>query len=366
VNSWPEELDQKGVGQRILPYVQRLFRSPDLAYRVLPKRIAHGIDSHTFEFELEGEVAPRAGLVLRIFRDPGAIERARREAVIQNTLVSVGFPAARVLGVEPVGVLSQPFLLMERLRGTPMLGEIGALREEGGFGISSARAILREAIVLPFAPRLMSDVQHRLHSVDPSVLTKALAQAGISAHTMTVDALLQSIDETATDFELDEVSDLLVWLRAHRQVELRHVVCHGDLHPLNVLLHRRRVMGVVDWSEVRLAEPELDVGFSSMALMTAPVEAPRLFCGVLEYARRQFSAAYLRAVRRGDLDAHRIEYYEVLRCADEMATIARYRWGGAYDPGTVWNTEAGLRELQKFARSSTRTFSISMSSGDST
>jgi aminoglycoside phosphotransferase (APT) family kinase protein len=132
------------------------------------------------------------------------------------------------------------------------------------------------------------------------------------------------------------------------------VICHGDIQPLNVLAHRYRFSGAVDWSFTTLGEPELDFGFSNAAFATAPVDGPGTLRPFIEHARRQFSSRYLRAARRhGQLDMQRVEYYQVLRCTLAIRAVVRRRYG--YDErDAVWDNEIGMRSLHDYVGSITR------------
>ena len=67
----------------------------------------------------------------------------------------------------------------------------------------------------------------------------------------------------------------LDWLVAHRPPErARPVICHGDLHPGNLLVEGDRLTGVLDYTVTTLAEPALDVGYTAMSLHIAPIDAP--------------------------------------------------------------------------------------------
>jgi aminoglycoside phosphotransferase (APT) family kinase protein len=89
-------------------------------------------------------------LVLRVLgaQDPGA--RALREAVTQNTVASLGYPAPRtLLATADQSVLGGAFLIMERLSGEPLTKA----------GLFSVRRILLE-------------MQLRLHALDADACFK--------------------------------------------------------------------------------------------------------------------------------------------------------------------------------------------------
>ena len=353
----------------LLEHLRRIFDDDRLAYRVPPRPITHGADTTTLVLQLEGRAFPSRAFVVRMFRDQSAGARARLEALIQSTLADTGFPAARVVEVSLGGVVERPFILMEQLEGLPLLARLGSLGGDGGFSIPSATTIAREASTLPLVPRLLAQVQHRLHAVDVRPLTRALRASGLEDDIFTVDAHLSSVAQATEDLGLDELAQFLQWLRDHRPVERVRVICHGDVQPLNVLARRYRVTGLVDWSWTTLAEPELDVGFANASFATAPVEAPRLLRTIIERAQRQFSSSYLRAARRqAALDPKRVEYYQVLSCALAIGSVARRRHGCARDTAadngaSIYDCDAGVRSLHEYVRSVTRPFAVGASAG---
>jgi aminoglycoside phosphotransferase (APT) family kinase protein len=348
-------VDQRklALDEQLLQYLQRLFDDDGIRYRVEPRSITHGAEAATVELDLSGTAFKSRGLVLRMFRAVDAGRQARVEALVQNTLADAGFPAARVVDVGVDGVLERPFILMERLDGLPLLARLGSLGGDGGFRIPSVTTLLREASTVPVVPRLLTQLQHRLHDVDAQLLVLRLQEAGFVEDVYTVDIHLRTIAQAAEEFGLEWLAQVSQWLRERRPFELRRVICHGDMQPLNVLARRYRLSGVVDWSFTTFAEPELDFGFSNAAFATAPVDGPRAIRPFLEHAQRQFASRYLRSARRqGQLDMKRVEYYQVLRCALAISAVARRR-RGYDDRDGIWDNEIGMRSLHEYVASVT-------------
>jgi aminoglycoside phosphotransferase (APT) family kinase protein len=78
----------------------------------------------------------------------------------------------------------------------------------------------------------------------------------------------------------------------------RSVLCHGDVHPLNILRSPGRDT-VVDWTHAQYDDPLYDVAFTWLGLTLMPLPVPGfLRRPVAAYGRRlgaQFLAAYERA-----------------------------------------------------------------------
>ena len=60
------------------------------------------------------------------------------------------------------------------------------------------------------------------------------------------------------------------WLLENRPPEPeRLAVCHGDFHPLNILVQDGIVTGVLDWPGFIIADPALDIA-NTIVLSTIP------------------------------------------------------------------------------------------------
>ena len=52
------------------------------------------------------------------------------------------------------------------------------------------------------------------------------------------------------------------------------MICHGDLHPFNLLVDADGDITVIDWTAAIRAEPAYDVAFTAMLLANPPLDAP--------------------------------------------------------------------------------------------
>ena len=71
------------------------------------------------------------------------------------------------------------------------------------------------------------------------------------------------------------------------------VVCHGDLHPLNLLVDGDRVM-LIDWTNSRIAEPTFDLAFTHLMLTEMPVDVPKIAKVALGPVARSLGRRFLR------------------------------------------------------------------------
>jgi aminoglycoside phosphotransferase (APT) family kinase protein len=92
------------------------------------------------------------------------------------------------------------------------------------------------------------------------------------------------------------------------------VICHGDFHPLNVMMEDAGPTGVIDWSQAIVAEPAFDVAATRVILRFPNLGEPRWARGPLRLARRIAVCRYTRAygaARR--LDTRNLAYFEAMR-----------------------------------------------------
>src|SRR5262249_25849237 len=144
------------------------------------------------------------------------------------------------------------FLLMERMPGSPLV---------------SARPLGMD--------RPLLDVQLRLHALDATRLIRALGEA------VTFDGYVAALERRVVRARLHGLRGAMRWLREHRPPPpAPPVICHGDLHPQNVLVEGRRVTGVLDWPNTVVADAAFDVASTHTILRFVPpalASLPRSF-----------------------------------------------------------------------------------------
>ncbi len=59
-----------------------------------------------------------------------------------------------------------------------------------------------------------------------------------------------------------------MWVRVRNQ---NASICHGDFHPLNILVKEGQVTAVLDWPGFSIADPVLDVAYT-VVLLTIPAK----------------------------------------------------------------------------------------------
>jgi aminoglycoside phosphotransferase (APT) family kinase protein len=328
-----EALDDRMFAERLLDVLRARTGVPALTYAAPPEPIRGGYDTRIFGFALRGAPAAWSGaLVLRLHRADADPERARFEAVAHRTVAGLGYPCpAALLAGEADAGLGGGFLVLPRVPGEVMLGGL-----RGPW--------------LVRMPGLLARLHLDLHALDPVPVRRALAAAGFDPERCSVAHELDMAARELDRARLGGLRPVLDWLLARRPPEPRdRVLCHGDFHPMNVLVERGRPTGVIDWtSNLRFADPAYDVG-ATVAIMThGPLDVPFGLRAAAALGRRWLVDAYRRAyTRERQLDANHLRYYEALRTLGFLieAGIHRQAAAGVIDPPSKPNPFPGARVI---------------------
>jgi aminoglycoside phosphotransferase (APT) family kinase protein len=115
----------------------------------------------------------------------------------------------------------------------------------------------------------------------------------------TLADLLGDFERGARALARRDLIDAVDRLAASRPVERAPVICHGDLHPFNLLVDPAGCVTVVDWTGTLLADPAYDVAFTCLLLANPPLDASGLLQRVVgpvgRAIARRLQARYRRA-----------------------------------------------------------------------
>lgn len=294
---------------RLLHYLRAELQNPNLDFAEPLTRLSGGFDTQIFAFRLSEAPRMTGPLILRVLSPHHDPRRALRERATQNTLAGLGFPAPRVfLASADPAILGGAFLVMERRPGRPLL-------DAQRLGIA----------------RILADTQLQLHALDATILLDALErEAPGASHLLTVDGQLAQFQARIARRHLDGLEAALRWL-SRRRPEPRDAgaICHGDFHPLNLLVEGGQVTAVLDWPNVLVADPACDVAATRVILELTPLQVLRI-SGPRRWAAQAFIrfvlARYLASYRRRrPLDPAALAYYEALACMRGMVRTAESR-----------------------------------------
>lgn len=274
------------ISDRLLAYLRHELDA-GLDYAAPPVTLSGGFETRMFRFELAGAPGEWTGpLVLRIFPPASPSHRATWESAVQNSLAEQSYPCPPVLlaGTD-TRVFGAPFLVMRYMPGETLM------------------AVARQR-----APAMLGVAHAALHEIDPAPVTTALYARGIEEQWFRFEPRLTRLSAKRVDHPW--LSDALQWLADNRPPEPdRLSLCHGDFHPLNILVQGEAVSAVLDWSGFAVGDAMMDVAFTDIILSIAAREV--LPAGDLDQLRAGYFEAY-ETIR--PLDRERLDYYRTLRC----------------------------------------------------
>src|SRR4029453_4168750 len=226
-----QNTDDTGIARGLLDLLRQRVGAPHLEYARALERIPGGYDTRIFAFALRGAPPELSGpLILRLYRRETDASRAAAEAAIHRTVAGPAYPCPPALLVcEASDGLAGGFLVLPRVPGHVLLDE------------SWGPGVVR-------MPGILARLHVALHALDPAPLRHALARAGIAPARLEVGTMLDDAAREVAAARLDGMHPVLDWLATHRPPETpAAVICHGDFHPLNVLVENGSATGVIDW-----------------------------------------------------------------------------------------------------------------------
>ncbi|TWT15527.1 phosphotransferase family protein [Reyranella sp. CPCC 100927] len=308
------------------------FDVPLLAYAERPRRITGGFETTILRFSLSDPPPVCSGpLIVRILQPHYHPDQIRLEAAVQSALASVGYPAPRavLVGADPA-ILGGAFMVMPFVDGQPLAKGMDTFVSGAAVG-RVLRLVIDVPRVVEQIARVWADAQVRLHALPVEAMVRALSTAGLQPSAYTFEARLAVLGREINALGLTGVKPALDWLVAHQPPAAATAICHCDFHPLNILVEDGRITGVIDWGNVTLGDPALDVGSTIAAITTTPLGVPAwlrpIVRGLLSYALWRYRRVY---GRQRSVDAAAVRYYRVFRSLWHLVGALRgARRGGA-------------------------------------
>src|SRR5436305_801966 len=148
-----------------------------------------------------------------------------------------------------------------------------------------------------------------------------------------------------------DLVDAARWLTAHPPGPAPDVICHGDLHPFNLLADGDRVT-VLDWSTALLAPRAHDVGFTSLQLSEPALRVPDWQRPLVRAFGRVLTRRFVRGYQRQTgvtVDPGELRWHQAVVCLRALVEVASWVHAGTADAhaGHPWliNGPAFVRRL---------------------
>jgi len=238
-----------------------------------------------------------------VFRIAPDAPMGAKEIAVQQTVAEMGFPTPHVRLTGAVDSdLGGVWSVMDFAAGSPPLGNLNGI------------AALRGAAGL-FArlPVQLASMMAGIHRLDPEPVSAAVA-AVTPAVAWTVEDLLQQFDASTDALSRPDLVAAVRMLTACRPAERTTVICHGDLHPFNLLVDENGDVMVVDWTVAVRAEPAYDLAFTAILLANPPLDAPGPLKPVIRWVgsrlARRFMTRYRAIAEHDDLES--LAWYRAL------------------------------------------------------
>jgi aminoglycoside phosphotransferase (APT) family kinase protein len=299
-----------GVADRLIAVLRSAADAPGLEYERRPEPMRGGFWAELLSFSLANPPDRwPAELVARLMPDPAS---ARKETIVQGAVAAAGFPTPPVRASGgPDDGLGRAFMVMDRAPGGPALSGL-----DGGLPVAALPGLLRRI------PDLLATSMARLHALDPDLVRGELDQ--VREVPVTVPGLLAALARFAGEFGRTDLVHAARWLADHPPGPSPDVICHGDLHPFNLLADGGRVT-VLDWSTALLAPRAHDAGFTSLLLSEPPLLVPGWQRPLVRVFGRVLARRFLRGYQRRTavtVDPGELRWHQAVVCLRAVTEVA--------------------------------------------
>ena len=279
-----------------------------------PSTVAGGLDSYVHFVEFSGADLPlewQRPLVVRVLPAADRLAQAQREAAVQTWAADNGYGAPRVLAViDPDDAVGLPVQVMERAEGKVMIAAITSRPWQTRRRVNQLAALAAKLHALPTdgwpgPDEPLAVVDHRLSLPRRAVATLDLPELAAA---------------------LREAEDL-----APRSISDERVVCHGDFHPLNVIVEEDGDgASVIDWTDAVIGPREADVSRTALLFSVAVIAAKSpVERAVLSRVGPRMGRRYLYAYEQhAPLDHDLLNLWEVFHALHGWAQLEMLHAGG--------------------------------------
>lgn len=327
----PEELG------RVLDALRTI--DPQARLACSPERLAGGFWAELWILTVH-ESAPALPhrLVLRLSPDPAL---GARETVVQRGVAEQGYPTPSIIASGDATETTRFFSLMQLVEGQPLLA-----------GLSGLKAATRYPQLARSVPDQLAQVSAALHALDPApiehdVITLSTHRVGAGEG---AGALLEHFADVSSQLGGPLLQQTVDRLRADAAPPTRRVVCHGDLHPFNVLSDHGSLT-VLDWTGALIADPAYDVAFTALLIANPPLAAPAVVQPVIRTMAGAMARRFVRsydAVTGATINPSQFDWHTRLHALRILVDLTTWRADGTIDQhdGHPWLAmEPAIRAL---------------------
>jgi aminoglycoside phosphotransferase (APT) family kinase protein len=256
-----------------------------------------------------------ADVVLRVVPDA---TMGAKELAVQAAAGDAGIVTPRIRLTGPAGgPLVGAWSVMDLAVGEAPIADLDATA-----AIGRLPALLRQL------PGQLADTMATIHRVDPQPVTRRV-HAIAPTVALSIDEVWAHLRAAAGALPRDELTVALQRLRDTQPPSLGAVLCHGDLHPLNLLIDDGQVT-VVDWTGAAVAPPAFDVAFTRLVLRHPPLVAPRPLRPMIGAGAAVLADRFVKHYRRGApaADLGNLDWYAGLHAARVLVDLATWQQAG--------------------------------------
>jgi aminoglycoside phosphotransferase (APT) family kinase protein len=267
-------------------------------------------------------------LVARLMPDEAM---AQKETVIQAAVAAGGYPTPVVrLSGDAASGLGRAYMVMDRAPGAPLL-----------VGLDGVSALAHAPGLARRIPDVLARAMAHLHTLDATAVRDELI--GTTALAIDLPSMLDALAHGADACERADLEAAAAALSARVRSDEPVVICHGDLHPFNLLVDAEGTVTVLDWSAALIAPRGYDVAFTSLMLTEPPLALPNALRPIVRGIGRRLAKRFVRSYERYAnvaVDADTLAYFHAVICLRALAEVAFWVAGGVVDDrvGHPWLT----------------------------
>jgi aminoglycoside phosphotransferase (APT) family kinase protein len=290
----------------------RRLDAPNLTLASPPQPLTGGFwaEMWTLTLDHRGPRLPER-VVLRLSPDP---QLAAWETAVQRIAADMQYPTPAVIAFSHSTDATRFWSVMQHASGQPLLA-----------GLSGIGALTKLPQLARRLPDQLASVMAQLHALDPAPVEREISE--IRGGPDGIDGLLEHYATTAERIGNAPIAYAVDHLVATRPPTERRVICHGDLHPFNVLQHSGELT-VLDWTAAQIADPAYDVAFTALLLSNPPLTAPRAVMPIIQTAARTLSKRFIRSYNTAshiEIDEGQLEWNTALQSIRVLIDVAQWR-----------------------------------------